>query len=97
VGLHADARLSILAGLTRAILLSVVLCISALPAFAATCAEQATEKKLAGTAKNSFIGKCEKDAKAACESTAVEKKLNGAAKTSFITKCVGDAAATRQQ
>ena len=63
-------------------------------AFAATCAEQSTEKKLAGAAKASFMKKCEEDAKpaaASCDSKAAEKKLAGAAKTSFMKKCEEDA------
>jgi hypothetical protein len=59
----------------------------------AACEAKATEKKLAGAAKNSFMKKCEKDAMAAgagavCESAAGEKKLAGAAKASFMKKCV---------
>jgi hypothetical protein len=62
----------------------------------ATCEAKATEKKLAGAAKNSFMKKCEKDAAAsgadaACEAKAAEKKLAGAAKASFTKKCVADA------
>jgi len=57
----------------------------------ATCVAQATDKKLAGAAKTSFMTKCEKDAKAACDSQAADKKLAGAAKTSFTKKCVSDA------
>ena len=66
-------------------------------AFAANaqCDAQATEKKLAGAAKTSFLKKCEADAGgpagAACEKTAAEKKLAGAAKTSFMKKCEADA------
>jgi hypothetical protein len=66
-------------------------------AFAANaqCDAQATEKKLAGAAKTSFLKKCEADAAgpaaAACEKTAAEKKLAGAAKTSFMKKCEADA------
>ena len=56
-----------------------------------SCTAQATEKKLAGAAKTSFMGKCERDAKAACDASATEKKLAGAAKTSFTNKCVKDA------
>jgi len=60
-----------------------------------TCEAQATEKKLSGAAKNSFVTKCEKDAKAAvtktCDAQAAEQKLAGAAKTSFTKKCVTDA------
>jgi len=66
-------------------------------AFAAnpSCEAQATEKKLAGAAKTSFIKKCDKDAAEAatqtCTSQATEKKLAGAAKSSFVKKCVSDA------
>jgi hypothetical protein len=61
------------------------------------CEAKATEKKLAGAAKTSFLKKCEKDAgsasgSAACEKTAADKKLAGAAKNSFVKKCVADAA-----
>ena len=58
-----------------------------------SCATRATEKKLAGAAKNSFLAKCEKDATANCESASAEKKLAGAAKSSFTKKCVKDAVA----
>ena len=62
-----------------------------------SCESRAADKHLAGAAKNSFMTKCEKDAKASaakaqCESQAAEKKLHGAAKTSFTKKCVADAA-----
>ena len=61
------------------------------------CETQATEKKLAGAAKTSFMKKCETDAMdaatKACNTQAEEKKLAGAAKTSFTKKCVTDAAA----
>lgn len=56
-----------------------------------TCASNAAGKKLAGAAKTSFLGKCQRDAAAACDATAAQKKLAGAAKTSFTTKCVRDA------
>lgn len=60
----------------------------------ATCDAQATEKKLAGAAKTSFLKKCNADhpaaANPACEAQAVEKKLHGAAKTSFVKKCAAD-------
>jgi hypothetical protein len=65
-------------------------------AFAATaeCEAKATEKKLAGAAKTSFVTKCEKDMavapSAACEKAAADKKLAGAAKKSNITKCMAD-------
>jgi hypothetical protein len=62
----------------------------------ASCDAKAVEKKLAGAAKNSFVKKCEKDAKinvakADCDAKAAEKKLKGAAKNSFTKKCVVDA------
>ncbi|MBT9465354.1 PsiF family protein [Hydrogenophaga sp.] len=56
----------------------------------ASCTASATEKKLAGAAKTSFMKKCEKDATATCDAAAVEKKIFGAAKTSFTKKCVKD-------
>lgn len=59
-----------------------------------SCTAKAAEKKLAGAAKNSFMGKCERDAQAACEASAAEKKLAGAAKNSFTTRCVKDAVGT---
>jgi hypothetical protein len=55
------------------------------------CNAAAAEKNLAGAAKNSFLKKCEKDAKATCEAASKEKKLAGAAKSSFEKKCVKDA------
>ncbi len=62
------------------------------------CAARAAEKKLAGAAKNSFMKKCQADAKsppenAQCAAAAKEKKLAGAAKNSFMKKCQADAAA----
>lgn len=59
-----------------------------------SCATQATEKRLAGAAKTSFLTKCEKDAGAACDKQAADKKLSGAAKTSFTNKCVKDSVGT---
>ena len=56
-----------------------------------SCAAQATERKLAGAAKTSFLKKCDSDAKAACDKQAADKKLAGAAKASFVKKCVSDA------
>jgi hypothetical protein len=66
-------------------------------AFAAdgACDAQATEKKLSGAARTSFVKKCETDAAAAsCETQAGDKKLAGAAKTSFVKKCATDARTT---
>ena len=56
-----------------------------------SCATQATDKKLAGAAKDSFLKKCVNDAKAACDKAAADKKLAGAARDSFTKKCVNDA------
>jgi hypothetical protein len=56
-----------------------------------TCTVQATSKKLAGAAKNSFMKKCESEASAKCEADSKAKKLAGAAKTSHMKKCVADA------
>ena len=60
-------------------------------ASAATCSDQAADKKLAGAALKSFMTKCQKDAQTTCDASAQEKKLAGAAKTSFTKKCVTDA------
>jgi hypothetical protein len=59
------------------------------PAFA-SCKSEATDKKLAGAALNSFMTKCEKDALAACETDSTQLKLVGAAKASHTKKCVTD-------
>ena len=56
-----------------------------------TCTSNAADKKLAGAAKTSFLGKCQRDATATCDAAAAQKKLAGAAKTSFTTKCLKDA------
>jgi len=58
---------------------------------AATCKEQAADKKLAGAAMTSFMKKCQSDSQASCDASAADKKLAGAAKTSFTKKCVTDA------
>ena len=58
---------------------------------ASSCKAQASEKKLAGAALNSFMKKCETDAQKACDTSAADKKLAGAAKASFTKKCVTDA------
>jgi hypothetical protein len=56
-----------------------------------SCSATATDKKLAGAAKNSFLKKCEREATATCETSATDRKLAGAAKNSFLKKCVKDA------
>ncbi len=75
----------------RSIVLAVLMPLSAMAADGASCTTSATDKKLAGAAKNSFMKKCEKDATATCDAAAVEKKIFGAAKNSFTKKCVKDA------
>ena len=57
----------------------------------ASCSATATEKKLAGAAKKSFLNKCKKDAATSCDKAAAEKSLAGAAKESFAKKCVKEA------
>ena len=57
----------------------------------ASCSAQASERHLAGAARQGFMTRCERDAKSACEAAAKEKKLAGAARTSFTTKCLNDA------
>ena len=56
-----------------------------------SCTSQVIDKKLAGAAKTSFMGKCQRDATSTCDATATGKKLAGAAKNSFTKKCVTDA------
>jgi hypothetical protein len=55
-----------------------------------SCKAQASDKKLAGAALNSFMKRCETDAQKACDAAAADKKLNGAARTSFTKKCLAD-------
>ncbi len=72
-------------------LAALILSVAGAPTLAyaqASCSAQATDKKLAGAAKTSFMTKCAKDS---CAAQAADKKLAGAAKTSFTTKCVKDA------
>jgi len=74
-------------------LLALAFCVAGAPALAYAddaCTTQATDKKLAGAAKTSFMTKCERTG---CESQANDKKLHGAAMTSFVKKCIKDASA----
>lgn len=79
------------------VLAIVAVLVASQAAFAdSTCDTRASEKKLAGAAKTSFLKKCEKDARLEaaqqdCTAKAADKKLKGAAKNSFTTKCVKDA------
>jgi hypothetical protein len=75
----------------KRILIATAFSLYAVSAVAATCKDQATDKKLAGAALTSFMKKCEKDAQTSCGASAADKKLAGAAKTSFTKKCVSDA------
>jgi hypothetical protein len=78
----------------KKIALAIVLSLATTSAYAESCKATSAEKKLAGAAMNSFMKKCETDAKKACDTQAAEKKLNGAAKTSFTKKCVTDSVGT---
>jgi len=60
-------------------------------AAAATCIEQANEKKLRSHAQEYFMKRCEEEARKNCESMAKTKKLEGSAKRAFVMKCVADA------
>ena len=75
---------------TLATALLLTMCAGTAMAAEASCTAQATDKKLAGAAKTSFMTKCERDMKASCDTQASDKKLSGAAKTSFTNKCVKD-------
>jgi hypothetical protein len=72
-------------------LLASLLMSSAAMAADATCNATAKDKNLHGAALNSFMTKCEKDAKTKCDADAKAKNLHGAAQKSFTTKCVKDA------
>ena len=75
----------------RVLLLAAAFALTAGSAHAEACKIEASNKKLAGAALNSFMTKCEKDAQAVCDQSAADKKLAGAAKNSHIKKCVTDA------
>jgi hypothetical protein len=75
----------------KSIALAAIFFLAAASAQAASCKAEASGKKLAGAALNSFMKKCENDAKATCDASASDRKLSGAAKTSFTKKCVNDA------
>ncbi|WP_374496997.1 hypothetical protein [Vogesella indigofera] len=84
----------------RQLILLLTLALFSGPLLAANpaCEKMATEKKLAGAAKNSFMKKCEREqpgnAQAMCDGKAAEKKLAGAAKNSFVKKCLRDSSAS---
>ena len=80
--------------MTKTLIAALALTCLSTFAQAQSCSIQASDRKLNGAAKTSFLTKCEKDAGAACDKAAAEKKLFGAAKTSFTKKCVTDAVGT---
>jgi Skp family chaperone for outer membrane proteins len=55
-----------------------------------TCKDQATDKKLAGAALNSFMKKCSSDAQKGCAAESKGQNLKGAAATSHTKKCTDD-------
>jgi hypothetical protein len=77
----------------KGLIVGAIIALSTGTSFAAdmSCTGQASDKHLAGAARQSFMNKCEKDAQTACNASAADKKLAGAAKTSFTKKCFSDA------
>ena len=75
----------------RTIIISIALALLSTQATAATCLEQANEKKLRSHAQEYFMKRCEEEAKKNCESLAQKKKLEGTEKRAFVMKCVADA------
>jgi psiF repeat-containing protein len=59
-----------------------------------TCKAQADDQKFTGSARKTFMDKCEKDANKSCGIAAAEKKLKGPARTAFTKKCVTDSLGT---
>jgi hypothetical protein len=61
-----------------------------------TFGADATDRKLAGAARDTFMAKCHREAAASarvgCDAQASDRQLSGAAKTSFTNRCVIDAA-----
>ena len=78
----------------KTIALALALTFATTAAYADSCKATAADKKLAGAAMNSFMKKCQTDAKKSCDDQAKEKNLHGAAQTSFTKKCVTDATGT---
>jgi hypothetical protein len=75
--------------LMKKIAFALAICVMSGPAFA-NCQSDATDKKLAGAALNSFMTKCKRDAETACTTDSDTRKLAGAARTSHMKKCVDD-------
>jgi hypothetical protein len=64
-------------------------------AFAATCVDQATTRRLAGDDRTRFVSKCEASGSGRmdrdeCASEAKQKGLTGADKKGYIKQCVTD-------
>ncbi len=74
----------------KTIIVSIALAAFSGHAVAATCVAQANGKKLKGHNQESFLNKCEADAKKACESLAKTKELASTAKRNYVKKCVAD-------
>ena len=75
----------------KSIVFAAILSLVAGSAYADSCKATAGMKKLSGAAMNSYMTKCETDAKTGCDKAAADKKLSGAAKDTFTKKCVSDA------
>lgn len=73
------------------ILSAVIVAVMGNASAGSSCMATAQEKKLYGAAKNSFMTKCERDARAICAEDKVSKSTSGAAKKSHMKKCVKDA------
>jgi len=86
-------------------LASSLLAITTLVHADSDCEKQASDKRLSGTAKVTFIANCEKnaagdataDATKQCAKKAQDKGLSGAAKTSFVQQCAKDVAGSVQK
>jgi hypothetical protein len=76
--------------LVKKIALALAVCMMSGSAFAETCNEGAKAKNLHGAAFDSFMTKCQNDAKVACEADSKQKGYTGAAATSHTTKCTKD-------
>jgi hypothetical protein len=90
-GRFADRAIRSREDIMKVLILAAAFAVFAGNAHAAACKVEASNKKLAGAALNSFMTKCEKDAQAVCDQSAADKKLAGAAKTSHVKKCMSDA------
>lgn len=55
------------------------------------CNEAASERKLSGGAKQSFLKSCEAEARAACAAKMKEENLSAAGKATFEKRCLRQA------